>query len=394
MTMLRKMSITICALFLFLGSFIISQAADFNIASYGGKPDGDITDALTKAWTDACAATDASKILVGAGTYMMNAVDLRGPCKAPSIELQVDGLIQAPADPAELKGADQWVKIGYVNAFTLSGTGTFDGQGPAAWKANDCIHNPKCDWPTMNFGFNFINNSFVKGVTSKDSKNFHVNVLSCNNFNFDGFNISAPEDSPNTDGIHIGRSNGVVVANTHIGTGDDCVSLGDGNTNITVVNVYCGPGHGISVGSLGRYDNEAPVSDVKVRNCTISNTMNGVRIKTWPGTPGAITVSDMHFEDIIMNNVSNPVIIDQEYCPSNQCDKSTPSKIKISNVTFTNISGTSQTQEGVLLICSSGVPCDNVQLNNINLTFNGAEVTAKCANVKPTVTGTVPACAA
>ncbi|KAK4276404.1 hypothetical protein QN277_019352 [Acacia crassicarpa] len=383
----KKLSITICASFLFISSFITGQAKDFNIASYGGKPNGDITNALTKAWTDACAATDASKILVGAGSFFMNAVNLKGPCKAPSLELQVDGIIQAPANPAQLKGADQWVKIGYVNGFTLSGKGTFDGKGPSAWKANDCAHNSKCNWPTMNFGFNFLNNSYIRGVTSKDSKNFHVNVLSCNNINFDGFNIIAPEDSPNTDGIHIGRSTGVTVANTNIATGDDCVSLGDGNKNITVVNVHCGPGHGISVGSLGRYDNEQPVTGVSVRNCTLSNTMNGVRIKTWPGTSGTITVTDMHFEDLVMDNVQNPVIIDQEYCPSNQCDKSSPSKIKISNVSFRNIRGTSQTQQGVSLICSKGVPCENVQLDNINLKFNGALISAQFSNVNPRITG-------
>ncbi|RZC08440.1 Polygalacturonase, partial [Glycine soja] len=107
-----------------------------------------------------------------------------------------------------------------------------------------------------------------------DSKNFHVNVLACNNLTFDGFKISAPEDSPNTDGIHIGRSTDVKVLNTNIATGDDCVSL---------------------------------------------DTDNGLRIKTWPSTPLTITVTDMHFEDITMKNVSNPVIIDQEYCPWNQC---------------------------------------------------------------------------
>ena len=174
----------------------------------------------------------------------------------------------------------------------------------------------------QNFGFNFLTNSYVKGVTSKDSKNFHVMVLSCNNMNFDGFTIQAPGDSPNTDGIHIARSTGVTVANTNIATGDDCISMGDGITNITIENVSCGPGPGISVGSLGKYENEKPVSNVHVRNCRLTGTQNGVRIKTWPGTDGAITVSDMHFEDIVMNNVQNPVIIDQEYCPWNTCDKS------------------------------------------------------------------------
>ena len=102
--------------------------------------------AVIKAWTDACADTEASKVYIGQGTYNMNAVDLKGPCKAPSIELQVDGVIKAPVD---LKGVDQWVKIGYVNAFTLSGSGTFDGQGSASWKTNDCARNLNCAWPTM-----------------------------------------------------------------------------------------------------------------------------------------------------------------------------------------------------------------------------------------------------
>ncbi|KAF7807220.1 Polygalacturonase [Senna tora] len=72
----------------------------------------------------------------------------------------------------------------------------------------------------------------------------------------------------------------------------------------------------------------------------------------------------------------------------------TPSKIKISKVTFKNIKGTSATPDGVKLICSSGVPCEDAKLSGIDLTFNGAPTTAKCANVKPVIIGKAPSCAA
>ncbi|XP_028803144.1 polygalacturonase-like [Neltuma alba] len=386
------------ALFLFLASFIIVVTAQnkkvLDIASYKGLPNGDITQALTKAWEEACSGTDPVRIYIKNGKYRMGDIQMKGPCKAPSIELFNDGTIEAPGDMTLLHGVAQWIRVEYVNNFTLSGHGVFDGLGPSSWHQNNCAKNVNCKMLTMNFGFSFLNNSVIRDVTSKDSKNFHVNVLGCNNIEFNNFKVSAPEDSPNTDGIHVGRSTDVRILHSSIGTGDDCISLGDGSVNVTVEDVTCGPGHGISVGSVGKFVEETPIDKFTVKNCTISNTMNGVRIKTWPAAPGSITITNMHFEDITMNNVSNPVIIDQEYCPWNQCNKKIPSKVKISDVTFKNIRGTSGTKEGVILICSAGVPCENVNLSNVQLTFNGSEVVAKCSNAKPIVTGVAPACEA
>ena len=79
-----------------------------------------ILKAFLSAWTQACASPTAVKIVIPAGTYQMGAVDVKGPCKAP-IEVQVDGTIQAPANPTDLKAAHQWFVVQYVNSFTLSG---------------------------------------------------------------------------------------------------------------------------------------------------------------------------------------------------------------------------------------------------------------------------------
>ncbi|MBA0846955.1 hypothetical protein Goshw_009980, partial [Gossypium schwendimanii] len=94
------------------------------------------------------------------------------------------------------------------------------------------------------------------------SKQFHVNVLGCKNITFKHLTISAPGESPNTDGIHIRRSDGVNVLNMKIKTGDDCVSIGDGSKKLVMNGVTCGLGHGINIGSLGLFKNEEPVDGV------------------------------------------------------------------------------------------------------------------------------------
>uniref|UniRef100_A0A0R0L061 Polygalacturonase n=1 Tax=Glycine max TaxID=3847 RepID=A0A0R0L061_SOYBN len=216
-------------------------------------------------------------------------------------------------------------------------------------------------------------------ITLKDSKYFHVNIFGCKNITFTNFRVSSTTYNPNTDRIHIGKLTQVKITNSQIGTGDDCISLGDGSKEVTILNVTCGPEHGISVGSLEKYSNEDSVEDLIVKNCTLKNTNNGLRIKTWP--------------NIIMINVSNPIIINQEYSHGINAQNS-PSKIKISKVTFKNIRGTSATQERITLICSSGVPCETVELSDINLRFNDIILaTAKCANVKPNFEGKAPICA-
>ena len=82
-----------------------------------------------------------------------------------------------------------------------------------------------------------------------------------------------------------------------------------------------------SVGSLGKYPNEEDVTGLVVKDCKMTGTTNGIRIKTWPNSPGSSAATNMTFKNIVMNNVSNPIIIDQTYCPSSTCS----SKVTNSN---------------------------------------------------------------
>ncbi|XP_038993404.1 polygalacturonase-like [Hibiscus syriacus] len=135
-----------------------------------------------------------------------------------------------------------------------------------------------------------------------------------------------------------------------------------------ITGVTCGPGYGISIDSLGKFANEEPVEGIKVSKCTLTDTSNGVGIKTWADQFPS-TASYMHFEDITVKNAN--------------------SNVKLSNISFKNIIGTVALQEVVKLVCSGTFPCENIELVDMDITFSGPDGLAKseCKNVKPKGTG-------
>ncbi|CAH2051020.1 unnamed protein product [Thlaspi arvense] len=93
-------------------------------------------------------------------------------------------------------------------------------------------------------GFTKSNNVVISGLTSLNSQMFHLVINGCRNVKLQGVKISAVGDSPNTDGIHVQMSSDVSIFNSRISTGDDCVSIGAGTSNLQIQNVSCGPRHG------------------------------------------------------------------------------------------------------------------------------------------------------
>ncbi|KAI3854329.1 hypothetical protein MKX03_012791, partial [Papaver bracteatum] len=62
---------------------------------------------------------------------------------------------------------------------------------------------------------------------------------------------------------------------------DDCVSIGKSSSYVYIRDCHCGPGHGISIGSLGEDGHLAEVHNIHVERVHFYGTMNGARIKTW-----------------------------------------------------------------------------------------------------------------
>ncbi|KAG8661587.1 polygalacturonase [Manihot esculenta] len=365
-------------LFISLASSFATGAVQYNVRSYGAKPDGktDSTKAFLAAWTQACASTKSVTIYAPKGRFLLSKLAFQGPCKNNATVLRIDGSLVAPSDYSVIGSSQNWISFEHVNGVKVSG-GILDGQGTGLWSCK--ASGKSCPDGATSLGFANSKNIVISGLTSLNSQKIHILIDSCQNVKVQGVKIMASGKSPNTDGIHVQASTSVTILNSKIGTGDDCVSISPGTSNMWVQNVACGPGHGISIGSLGKSLQEGGVQNVTVTQTIFTGTSNGVRIKTW-GRPSNGFAKNIIFEHLIMNNVQNPIVIDQNYCPGHNNCPSQDSGVKISNVTYLDIHGSSGTKIAVKFDCSKKYPCNGIELKDINLTYKNQPAEASCNN--------------
>ncbi|XP_022851448.1 probable polygalacturonase At3g15720, partial [Olea europaea var. sylvestris] len=246
------------------------------------------------------------------------------------------------------------------------------------------------DRPTAMRFFN-CNNLYVSGLKHINSQKNHVSINGCNGVTIEKLHIIAPERSPNTDGIDISFSTSIQIHNCTIKTGDDCIAINGGTSNVNITQVACGPGHGISVGSLGHNGAHDEVQGILVNKCCFNGTRNGARIKTWQGGSGF--ARNISFSDITLIAADNPIIIDQFYCNGRVCKPTNESAVQVSDVTYTGIQGTTVCKKATInFSCSDTVPCTNITLNNINITSAApnSPLHSRCINAQVTAHLTEP----
>ncbi|XP_074354175.1 exopolygalacturonase-like [Apium graveolens] len=379
----------ICFKVLMLVVFVVAcinqvcSQGTFDVKVFGAVGDGktENTKAFRNAWKKACRSGGTVSIVDG--TYLVDTIQFSGPCKG-GVNFMVNAVVQAPPGKSD---ATYWISFRDVNGLIIQGNGTFDGQGPSAWPFKSCHKAASCTPLATTLVLTNVNQSLVKDITLLNSKGFQMKIEESENITISNITITAPADSPNTDGIHTGNINYVNILDSNIGTGDDCISIGAGTTNINITRVNCGPGHGISIGSIGKSPSDQNVKGVKVLSCNISSTQNGVRIKTWP-SPFRVSISDVTFQDILMNNTRNPIIIDQQYCGGSEGCRGS-SHVQVKDVKFIRVRGTSSSKIAVNLDCSRSKPCEGIELDDINLRlYSGGKAKSFCSNAHVSYTGT------
>lgn len=324
-----------------------------------------------------------------------------------SIDLDIQGTIQFTND------TDYWqansFKQVFQNATTffqlggkdinVYGGGTLDGNGQAWYDlyAKDIyILRP------ILFGLIGAKNAKISDLKFRYSPQWYTLVANSSEVVFSNIDIFGDSKSKNpaknTDGWDTYRSNNIVIQNSNINNGDDCVSFKPNSTNILVQNLVCNGSHGISVGSLGQYPGEVDiVENILVRNISMSNASDGARIKVWPGASSALSgdlqggggsgaVRNVTYDGMIVKNVDYAIEITQCYGQKNLtlCNQF-PSNLTISDITIKNFKGTTSKKYAPrvgYVVCSSPKVCRNISIENINVKSPSGTNLYTCANVE------------
>lgn len=372
----------------------------FDIRNYGAIGDGKTLN--TRSFADAiaqCNSEGGGRVVVPAGKWLTGAIHLKS-----NVNLQLDkgSEIIFSANPNDYlpvvftrwEGFECYNYSPFIYAngcrnIAITGSGKLNGQGEKWWpwnqrkrEAADRLYDMACNGAPVServFGTikdairpSFVQplnckNVLIEGITVVNGPMWTVHLVYC-----DGVlirNVRIITEGPNGDGIVPDSSRNVVIEDSFLSTGDDCIVLKSGmnedgwrvgkpTENVVVRRVHTQRGHGgVVMGS----DTSGGIRNVFVYDCFFDGTQRGVRMKTMPGRGGVI--ENIYFDNIKVRGGDVAVHITMLYGSSTVKPKTqappTVRNIHISNITC---DGCGRVAE---LVGWSGNPMTDVTLDSI-----------------------------
>ena len=261
---------------------------------------------------------------------------------------------------------------------TVSGTDghVIDGNGAAWWDgegSNGGTTKPKFFYAhsmkqSTITGLN-VKNTPVQGFSINGAEDLTLDSITIDNSDGDG-----DDGGHNTDAFDVGSSDGVTISNANIKNQDDCLAINSG-TNIHFTGGTCSGGHGLSIGSVGGRDDNT-VDGVVIESSTVSDSANGIRIKTVSDATGS--VSNITFSDITLSGITDyGIVFEQDY--ENGSPTGTPTDgVPITDLTVSGVTGTVESDAvNVYILCASGA-CSDWTWDSVSVTGG---TTGDCENV-------------
>lgn len=316
-----------------------SETACIDLKSTGAKGDGVFDDTFfLQTAIDLC--PEGGRVLVPEGTYKIRPVQLKSGI---TLELKKGAVLLGdpveehyPVVPARvyIDGREEvtasWEGEPFdcfrslISAYgqkniKVVGEGIINGNSDnSTWWATP--KGRKIARPRLVF-LNKCENVVFHGVKGMNSASWNFHPFFSDNLKFYDIEVTCPPDAPNTDGLDPESCNGVEIIGCRFSVGDDCCAIKSGkvymgktyktpaNRHILRNDVFR-DGHGAIV--LGS-EMSGGITNLTVEQCLFSHTDRGLRIKTRRGRGKDAIIDGVCFENIKMENVITPFVINMYY---------------------------------------------------------------------------------
>lgn len=318
-----------------------SESACINVLDFGAKGDGRQDDTLA-IQTAILACPENGRVFVPAGTYhilpltfkshmtfelsqgatlLAETVESRYPIWPGEIDDVVTG---EKVQISSFEGTPMPCYQSILNAHhakdvTIIGQGIVDGNAQnSTWWLDH--RNRTIGRPQLMF-FNQCTDVNFHGITGRNSPSWNIHPFFSKNLGFYDMAVEAPKDSPNTDGTDPESCDNVEYVGVRFSVGDDAIAIKAGKmymgmkyqtpaTRHTIRNCLMEYAHGgVVLGS----EMSGGIKDLTVSQCLFTHTDRGLRIKTRRGRGKYAVIDGVTFENIRMENVLTPLVINMFY---------------------------------------------------------------------------------
>lgn len=208
-----------------------------------------------------------------------------------------------------------------VRHVVIYGQGVIDGNAGYDnwWKDAKVMRGA---WRPRMIFLNRCEDVTVQGIRIQNSPSWNIHPYFSRNLRFLDLSVKSPKDSPNTDGLDPESCRHVEILGVRFSVGDDCIAVKSGKIymgaryktpceDVVVRHCRMKDGHGsVTIGS----EMAGGVRNLTVRDCLFLHTDRGLRIKTRRGRGKDAVVDGILFENIRMDQVLSPFVLNSFYC--------------------------------------------------------------------------------
>lgn len=368
-----------------LSSSSQAQRATFNIADFGAVGDGKTinTEAIQKA-LDTCTQKRGGKVKVPNGQFVTGTILLKDGC---TLYLEDQAVLLGSLNPNDYRNVDPFkdglgAEVGFAMVAAVDaknvgimGRGAINGRGKELAAAMPFKGE---GWGSRPFLVRFVRST---GVTLRDAQLLYGGAWTLNFFQSRDVTIERIKIKsfgvPHNDGINIDSSQGFVIKDCDVDSGDDALVFKTTSSlptrDITVSNCRLKSNQGaIKFGT----ESVANFENVKIRNCHIRDTKNGgIKLLSVDGAH----LQNITISDITMDNVATPIFVRLGARLKSFREGATPSVRagSIRNVVIRNVRARAASKaqltppSGILITGIPGHSVETLTLENIELELAG-----------------------